>query len=112
MTSNNFKDMIHGIHAGRDRVTPFQDARDRTSRAAIELLDFRRMDFPGKLNNCETCHVTATGTTATYNTIPTGSLVSTYESIDAAYAAAIAGATATPADAKALARARPTRPTP
>ena len=38
--------MIHGIHAGRDRVTPFQDARDRTA-WRIQLLDFRRMDFPG-----------------------------------------------------------------
>jgi OmcA/MtrC family decaheme c-type cytochrome len=100
VTSNNFKDMIHGIHAGRDRVTPFQDARDSTSRGSIDLLDFRRMDFPGKLNNCETCHVTATGATASYNTIPAGSLVSTYESIDAAYAAAVAGSTATPTDAK------------
>ena len=100
VTTNNFKDMIHGIHAGRDRVTPFQDARDRSGSGVIQLLDFRRMDFPGKLNNCETCHVTATGSTATYNTIPTGSLVSTYESIDDAYAAAIAGGTAAPADAK------------
>jgi OmcA/MtrC family decaheme c-type cytochrome len=101
VTSNNFKDMIHGIHAGRDRVTPFQDARDSTSRGSIDLLDFRRMDFPGKLNNCETCHTTATGTTATYNTIPAGSLASTYESINAAYAAAILAGTATPANAKA-----------
>jgi hypothetical protein len=80
VTSNNFKDMIHGIHAGRERVKPFQDARDRAP-SAITLLDFRRMDFPGKLNNCETCH-----TTATYNTVPAGALVSTYESINAAYA--------------------------
>jgi hypothetical protein len=99
VVSNNFKDMIHGIHAGRDRVTPFQDARDR-SPGAIVVLDFRRMDFPGKLNNCETCHVTATGTTTTYNTVPAGALVSTFESIDAAYAAGIAGGTATPAMAK------------
>ena len=32
VASNNFKDMIHGIHAGRERVTPFQDARDRSAR--------------------------------------------------------------------------------
>jgi hypothetical protein len=99
VVSNNFKDMIHGIHAGRERVTPFQDARDR-SPGAIVVLDFRRMDFPGKLNDCETCHVTATGNTTTYNSIPAGALSSTYESIDAAYAAGIAGATATPAMAK------------
>ena len=97
VTSNNFKDMIHGIHAGRERVNPFQDARDRTP-SAITLLDFRRMDFPGKLNSCETCHVTATSDTTTYNSVPAGALVSTYESVDAAYAAA--GAAATPAMAK------------
>jgi OmcA/MtrC family decaheme c-type cytochrome len=62
VTSNNFKDMIHGIHAGRERVTPFQDARDRSSSGVIQLLDFRRMDFPGVLKNCETCHVTAVST--------------------------------------------------
>jgi len=104
VTSNNFKEMIHGIHAGRDRVTPFQDARDRTP-SAITLLDFRRMDFPGRLNNCETCHVTYTGTgagaTKTYATIPAGALVTTFESIDATYAAAIPTQTATPAMAKA-----------
>ncbi len=99
VTSNNFKDMIHGIHAGRDRVTPFRDARDRTT-SAITLLDFRRMDFPGKLNNCESCHATATGTTTTYNSVPAGALVSTYESIDLAYAAGIGSGTATTALAK------------
>jgi OmcA/MtrC family decaheme c-type cytochrome len=85
VTSNNFKDMIHGIHAGRDRVTPFQDARDRAP-GAIALLDFRRMDFPGKLNNCEACHVTGTNTATTYNSVPAGALVSTHESINADFA--------------------------
>jgi OmcA/MtrC family decaheme c-type cytochrome len=99
VTSNNFKDMIHGIHAGRERVAPFQDARDRTP-SAITLLDFRRMDFPGRLNNCETCHVTATSDQKTYDYVPAGALASTYESIDAAYAAGIAGGTATTAQAK------------
>ena len=99
VVSNNFKDMIHGIHAGRERVTPFQDARDR-SPAAIVALDFRRMDFPGKLSNCEACHVTATSNTSTYNTVPAGALAATYESIDASYAAGIAGGTATTAMAK------------
>jgi hypothetical protein len=95
VTSNNFKDMIHGIHAGRERVTPFQDARDRTP-SAINLLDFRRMDFPGKLNNCESCHVTANNTATTYNTVPSGALVSTHESVNDTYLA-----TPTTANAKA-----------
>ena len=100
VTSNNFKDMIHGIHAGRERVTPFQDARDR-SPSAITLLDFRRMDFPGILSNCETCHVTAVTTDQkTYNFVPSGALASVYESIDANYAAGILAGTATPAQAK------------
>jgi OmcA/MtrC family decaheme c-type cytochrome len=95
VVSNNMKDMIHGIHAGRDRVVPFQDARNALPRA-ITLLDFRRMDFPGVLNNCETCHFAGT-----YNSVPAGALASTHESINADYAAAIAGGTATPALAKA-----------
>ena len=105
VTTNNFKDMVHGIHAGRERrVTPrqgapFQGARDR-SPGAITLLDFRRMDFPGRLNNCETCHVTATSDTKTYDFVPAGALASTYESRDAAYQAGITGATATTALAK------------
>lgn len=100
VTSNNFKDMIHGIHAGRERVTPFQDARDR-SPGAIVVLDFRRMDFPGRLNNCETCHVTAVTTDQkTYNFVPSGALASVYESIDATYLAGIQAGTATPAQAR------------
>jgi len=96
---NNFKDMIHGIHAGKDRVTPFAEMRDRGS--VLVPLDFRRMGFPGILNNCETCHVTATSTTTTYNTVPLTALPSRYEAINADYAAGIAGGTATVAMAKA-----------
>ena len=90
VTSNNFKDMIHGIHAGRSRVNPFMDARDRTPNAIV-VLDFARMNFPGILSNCETCHLSGT-----YNSVPANTLPSTYENIDAAYAA-----TANPANAKA-----------
>ena len=100
VTTNNMKDMIHGIHAGRERVEPFMDARDRTP-SAITLLDFKRMDFPGLLNNCQTCHTSSTSATTTYNTVPTNALVSTYESVNAAYAAAIVAGNATPALAKA-----------
>jgi OmcA/MtrC family decaheme c-type cytochrome len=99
VTSNNFKDLVHGIHAGRERVVPFQDARDRTP-GAITLLDFRRMDFPGKLQNCETCHVTLATDQTTYNFVPAGTLPSTYESVDATYAAGIASGTATTAMAR------------
>jgi OmcA/MtrC family decaheme c-type cytochrome len=109
VTTNNLKDMIHGIHAGRERVSPFQDARDRSSSGVIQLLDFRRMDFPGKLNNCEGCHVTGTAAATTFNTVPAGALSSTYESIDATYSAGILANNATPAMAKAsLAAPNPT----
>lgn len=82
---NNFKDMIHGLHSGRDRVNPFRDARDRTggtpagATGAITLLDFRRMDFPGKRQNCLTCHAAGT-----YASVPAGALASTYESVNTA----------------------------
>jgi OmcA/MtrC family decaheme c-type cytochrome len=95
--TNNFKDMIHGIHAGRDRVVPFQAARDRG--AVKVLLDFRRMDFPGVLNNCEGCHKAGT-----YNSVPSTALVSVFESRNDAYVAnpspAGAGASLATANAK------------
>ncbi len=96
---NNFKDMIHGIHAGGARVTPFAEVRDRGT--VLVPLDFRRMGFPGILNNCETCHVTATSATTTYNTVPLNALPSRFEAINADYAAGIAAGTATTAMAKA-----------
>jgi len=80
VVTNNFKEMIHGIHAGRDRVVPFQNARDRTT--VKVLLDFRRMNFPGVLSNCEGCHIANT-----YNTVPTNALVSVFESRNDAYVA-------------------------
>jgi hypothetical protein len=69
--TNNFKDLIHGIHAGRERVTPFKDARNFNGNET--LLDFRRMDFPGILNDCQTCHKANT-----YNVVPSKALVSTH----------------------------------
>ena len=73
-TTNNFKDMIHGIHAGGDRTTPFVDARDRTP-SAITLLDMSKGAFPNILSNCEAaCHKPAT-----YSSVPTNTLASTYE---------------------------------
>ena len=86
VTTNNFKDMIHGIHAGKERATPFIDARDRTP-SAITLLDMSKLGFPGILRNCETCHAAGT-----YSGAPANALASTYEANN--------GAIATPADAK------------
>jgi OmcA/MtrC family decaheme c-type cytochrome len=99
VTTNNFKDMIHGIHAGRDRVTPFVDARDSTSRGSITLLDLRRMDFPGVLSKCSACHTSPspTSSTTTYNTVPSNVLLSTYESVNLDYATAMGTPSATTA---------------
>lgn len=73
VTSNNFKDMIHGIHAGKDRATPFQDVRDRTS--VIVLLDGSKGGFPNVLSNCEaSCH-----RSGTYSSVPANTLASIYE---------------------------------
>jgi len=96
VTTNNFKDMIHSIHAGRDRVTPFNDVRDSGSRG-ITLLDLRRMDFPGVLSKCSACHTSTTSSTTTYNTVPSNVLLSTYESVNAAYASAMGTPSATTA---------------
>jgi OmcA/MtrC family decaheme c-type cytochrome len=80
VVTNNFKEMIHGIHAGRDRVVPMQIARDRNT--VKQFLDFRRMDFPGVLSNCEGCHITGT-----YSTVPANALMSVFESRSDPYVA-------------------------
>ncbi|UPU35167.1 OmcA/MtrC family decaheme c-type cytochrome [Geomonas paludis] len=72
--SNNFKDMVHGIHAGSDPLvvgTPLKFVRDRSTSGDFEY-DFAEVTFPGVLKNCTMCHK---GTT--YTTIPSGVQVST-----------------------------------
>lgn len=72
--SNNFKDMIHGIHAGSDPLivgTPLQFVRDRSTSGEFEY-NFDFVTFPGVLKNCTMCHK---GTT--YTTIPANVQVST-----------------------------------
>ena len=71
-TTNNFKDMIHGIHAGKDRATPIRIARNRGGTQTI--VDGLRIGFPGILNNCQSCH-TYNG----YNLPATGTLLATRE---------------------------------
>ncbi|MEI6473304.1 MAG: OmcA/MtrC family decaheme c-type cytochrome, partial [Holophagaceae bacterium] len=71
-TTNNFKDMIHGIHAGKDRTTPIRIARNRSGTQTI--VDGLRIGFPGILNNCQSCH-TYNG----YNLPTTGTLLATRE---------------------------------
>ena len=80
VTSFNFKDMIHGVHAGKDRTSPLKGVRDRTP-AAITLMDESLGGFPGILSNCEVaCHKPGT-----YSSVPAGTLASTYEANDATF---------------------------
>lgn len=53
--SNNFKDMIHGIHAGKDRTEPIKIVRDRLP-TVLTLVNGAEIGFPGRLKNCEMCH--------------------------------------------------------
>lgn len=67
--SNNFKDMIHGIHAGSDPLvvgTPLKFVRDRSTSGDFDY-NFSTVVFPGVLKNCTLCHK---GTT--YTAIPAG----------------------------------------
>ncbi len=91
--SNNMKDMIHGMHAQKDRAFPFRDARDRTT-SAITLLDFSRIAFPGVLSNCETCHKPGT-----YASVPANALATTNEFRNSAVDAAMVVAPLTTAAA-------------
>lgn len=76
--TNNMKDMIHGIHAGKDRTTnPFKIVRDRTP-SAVNVIDGTKIGYPGILANCQGCH--------TYNgiTVPANTLASRDEAINVA----------------------------
>ncbi len=88
-TSNNMKDMIHGLHAGKDRTSPIQIVRNRLP-GALNVIDGARIGFPGILNNCQMCH-TYNG----YNVPTSGALLATRDQ-----AINVAGNT-TPALAKA-----------
>ncbi len=80
--SNNFKDMIHGIHASEMRSAAsatYRFVRDRGT-SGVFYYDWSEVTFPGKLNLCETCHVTSTNAatrTYTVDNIPAGVLAST-----------------------------------
>ena len=85
-TSNNLKDMVHGVHAGSDSLivgTPLSFVRDRGASGEFDF-NFEEVTFPGVLKNCQACHkdtLTAAGVVdnsrATYTSIPAGVQVST-----------------------------------
>lgn len=77
-TTNNLKDMIHGIHAGHDRTTPIAIVRDRTP-SAVNVIDGAVIGFPGVLSDCATCH-----RTGTFSGVPDATLASREEAINPA----------------------------
>lgn len=68
--SNNFKDMIHGIHAGSSRTNPLKFVRDRSS--VVMYFSAATFKFPGILKNCQMCH-----TSSSYTNIPADAQVTT-----------------------------------
>ncbi|WP_224960144.1 OmcA/MtrC family decaheme c-type cytochrome [Geomonas subterranea] len=55
--SNNFKDLIHGIHAGATRTNPIRDVRNGPG-TGITLIAGEEITFPNMLGNCDACHIT------------------------------------------------------
>ena len=57
-TSNNLKDMIHGVHAGSNSLTvgiPLAFVRDRGTSGEFDY-NFQEVVFPGVLKDCRACH--------------------------------------------------------
>ncbi len=57
--SNNFKNMIHGIHASHFRTTRFDFVRDRGA-AGVFYYDWSHVTYPSDVVNCEMCHIAGT----------------------------------------------------
>ncbi|MBC7961597.1 MAG: OmcA/MtrC family decaheme c-type cytochrome [Steroidobacteraceae bacterium] len=83
--SNNFKDMIHGVHAGNNSLvvgTPLRFVRDRGASGEFDF-NFAGVTFVGVLKDCRACHkdTLANGvvdnTKATYTGIPAAAQSST-----------------------------------
>ena len=57
--TNNFKDMIHGIHGGETRTTDYEFVRNRSNGY---YYNWSEVVFPGRAGNCLTCHKPGTYT--------------------------------------------------
>jgi len=69
--TNNFKDMVHGIHAADVRSTPYEFVRVRGGNGYP--FDWSHVTFPGNPANCTKCHLGDS-----YGTdVPEGLLLST-----------------------------------
>lgn len=83
--TNNFKDMIHGIHAGSSRAMPLKFVRDRGS--VVLYFSAASFKFPAILKNCEACHIGDTGSGnsfkyAAYKSVPSDAQVTTDQTTD------------------------------
>jgi len=75
-TTNNMKDMIHGLHMGKKRTEPIRIARDFRG---VVLLDGSKFVFPGLINKCTDCH-TYNG----YSGVPANTLATREEAVNVA----------------------------
>lgn len=95
--TNNMKDMIHGIHAGKARTTnTFKIVRNRVTynagtgvaSGAMNVIDGGWIGYPGRLTNCQGCH-TYNG----YSGVPTGALATRDEAVHATNSTLVPGST-------------------
>ncbi len=55
--TNNFKDLIHGIHAAAERTFDYEFVRNRQNGI---YYNWSEVTFPGIISDCETCHMEGT----------------------------------------------------
>lgn len=70
--TQNFKDLVHGIHSSGMREATFEHVRVRSGNAYS--FDWSHVTFPGDPSNCSKCHV---GDSYMPNKVPAGALMST-----------------------------------
>ena len=69
--SVDFKFMIHALHSGERFEEPYEVCGFRNS---VHIYDFK---FPGKLNNCEGCHVVSRENPNPYHPVEPGTILGT-----------------------------------
>lgn len=70
--TNNFKEMIHAIHGGEKRTTPFREVRDRGA-SGVFYYDFSFITYPNNKDACLACHKAGT-----YSGVPDGAGVTNW----------------------------------
>jgi OmcA/MtrC family decaheme c-type cytochrome len=59
--TNNFKDMVHGIHGVETRTTDYEFVRNRNAGTGDGIpYNFSEVRFPGRAGDCLTCHKSGT----------------------------------------------------